>query len=137
MACPAAWPPASAAATETPNAPTIARHATPPDTDFGSRRPRPALIRKPRNGSSGISSSIQQQPSGSGIRNSEPGGSRIPRSAYRSPSPFQQRERVRTQRLAMAEERDHQRKADRSLGRRDRHHEERDDLAVHRPEIPA
>ena len=42
---------------ETTNEPIIARQATPPETDFGSRRPRKALTRNPTNGNSGISSS--------------------------------------------------------------------------------
>src|SRR5687768_552410 len=46
------------AATETPNEAMMAAQATPPDTDFESRRPKNALTTKPRNGSSGISKSI-------------------------------------------------------------------------------
>src|SRR3954470_6368359 len=106
-AAPCAW---SAAVTETANAPSIARHATPPDTLFGRRLPRKALRQKPRNGRSGISASM---------------------------SPLERRKRVGAERFAMPEERDHQREADRRLGRRDGHHEERDDLAVDGPQVAA
>src|SRR5262245_43994316 len=37
-------------------------HATAPEAAFGKRRPSPALTRKPRNGSKGISSSIETSP---------------------------------------------------------------------------
>src|SRR5690242_3397274 len=99
------------ARTETANDAIIARQAMPPETAFGRRRPRDRLIRKPTKGSSGISNNI---------------GARLP---------LQHRERVRAQRLAMAEERDHERQTDRGFGGRDAHHEKRDDLAVDGPQI--
>ena len=82
------------------------RRRLPPDTAFDSRRPKAALTRKPRNGSSGISSSM------AGVYH------------------FSIRERVGVQRLAVPEQRDHDRQADRRLGRRHRHDEEHDHLAV-------
>src|SRR5215471_11873971 len=97
-----AW---SAAATDTPNAASMARQATPPDTVLGRRLPRNALMTNPASGSSGISAIM---------------------------SPLERRKGVGAQRLAMTEERDHQREPDRRFGGRDRHDEERDDLAVHR-----
>ena len=65
-----------------------------------------ALIRNRRTGRSGISSSITRS------------------------LPLQRRERVRVERLAVAEQRNHDRQADRRFGRRDGHHEEHDDLPV-------
>src|SRR6478672_11248103 len=97
---------ASAATSEMPNAAIIARHATAPEIAFGNRRPMVALMRKPTKGSSKISDSTG--------------------------SPFEQRERVRAQRLFVPEERNHQRQADRRFRRGDRHDEERDDLSVDR-----
>ena len=47
-----------AEATATRKAPIIAAHARPPDRDLDRRLPRKALIAKPANGNSGISSSI-------------------------------------------------------------------------------
>ena len=44
---------------ETANDAIIARQASPPETDFGSRRPKKALTRKPASGSRGISKSIE------------------------------------------------------------------------------
>src|SRR4029078_10171126 len=52
-------------------------------------------------------------------------------------SPLKRRERFRVERFAMAEEPDHERQSDRGLRRSDRHHEEGDDLSVHRPELAA
>src|ERR1043166_2018893 len=117
MACSGADIADSTDKTETANAPTIARHARPPEMDFGSRRPIDALMTKPINGKRGINSSM----------------------LYRAPprSPLQRRERVRTQRLAMAEECDDQREPDRGFSGRDRHDEKRDDLPVHQILKPA
>src|SRR5262245_39925883 len=89
----------------------ITRQATPPDTVLNRRRPSTALITKPANGRKGIS------------------GSNV--------SPLQGSKRFRVQRLAMAEQADDESEADRRLRRRDRHHEEGDDLAVGGPELPA
>src|SRR5688500_3502034 len=47
-----------------------------------------------------------------------------------SPSPFQRGERIGVQRLAVPEEGDDERQADRRFSRGHGHHEERDDLAV-------
>src|SRR5689334_3068110 len=86
------------------NAAIITAQARPPETAFGNRRPSDALTRKPASGSSGISTSKR--------------------------SPLQRGESVGTQRLAMPEERDDEREPDGGFGGRDRHDEERDDLAV-------
>src|SRR5690348_3538029 len=90
--------------TEMMNATAITAVAMPPEIDLGRRLPAKALIRKPANGRSGISASTG--------------------------SPLQAREGFGIERLAMAEQRDHQRQADGRFRRRHRHHEERDDLAV-------
>src|SRR5678815_2153503 len=95
-----------AARTATPNEAPMAAQATRPDTFFGSRRPSVALTTKPRNGRSGISSSTR--------------------------SPLQARELVRVERFPGPEERDHDRQPDRGFRRCHRHHEEHDDLSVHR-----
>src|SRR5262249_30648952 len=71
-------------------------------------------MRNPRKGSSGISSS----------------------NMYRG-SPFQHRERIRIERLAMSKQVDDDREADRGFRGRDRHHEEHDDLPFGRAERPA
>src|SRR5690349_1668833 len=97
----------------TPKAATMAATATPPETDFGSRRPRKALIRNPMNGRSGISAS-------SGM-----------------PSPLQRREHVGAERFFVAEQGDHNRQSDRRLGGRHGHHEEGDDLPFDRAKIAA
>src|SRR5918993_2144092 len=89
---------------------TITAVARPPDTDFGSRFPKKALTRKPTNGSKGISASTG--------------------------SPFQGREGFGVERFAMPEQRNDQREADSRLGGGDRHHEERDDLAIVGAELP-
>src|SRR5581483_5815027 len=99
------------AASETTNDAMIAPHATAPEAPRLRRRPALVLTRKPRNGSSGISSSIAL--------------------------PLQFRERVRVQRFLVPEQADHDREADRRLRRRDRHDEEHDDLPVGRPERAA
>src|SRR5215510_7384052 len=96
---------------ETANDASITRHASPPDTLFDSRFPIDALIRKPTSGNRGISDSTW--------------------------SPLERRERFRVERLAMPEEADHERQTDGGLGRRHRHHEEHDDLTIHRPELTA
>src|SRR5262245_33614901 len=96
-----------------PNDASITSEASPPDTDLGSRFPIVELTTKPANGSSGISA-ISGEVTG------------LP--CFRSP--FERRERVGVERFAGAEERDHEREADGGLGRRDRHHEEGDDLPV-------
>src|SRR5688500_9277913 len=87
---------------ETPNDASMTNDASPPDTLFDSRFPIVELTTKPRNGNSGISASM---------------------------SPLQGREGIRVQRLAVPEQGDDQRQADRGFGRRHRDHEERDDLA--------
>src|SRR5688500_18116739 len=92
------------AASDTPNAASITPDAIAPETPRDRRRPKVALIRKPRNGSPGISSSTR--------------------------SPLQRGIGVGTERLAMPEERNHEGQADRGLGRRHGHDEERDDLPV-------
>jgi hypothetical protein len=59
--CSSGWPPLISLQTDsadTRNAPIIVRHARPPEMDFGSRRPKKALITKPRNGRDGISTSM-------------------------------------------------------------------------------
>src|SRR5262245_31412332 len=93
----------SAATTDTTNDASITAHATPPETDFDSLRPKNAFTRKPTRGRSGISSSM---------------------------SPLQRRERIGAERLPVAEERNHERQPDGRLGRRDGHDEEHDDLPV-------
>src|SRR5690349_8496352 len=95
------------AASETANEPAIAAQASAPETGLLRRRPKLALTRNPRNGSSGISSSTSL--------------------------PFQLREHVGVQRFPLAEQRDHDRQADRRLRRGDGHHKEDDDLTVGRP----
>src|SRR4051812_42507374 len=102
------------AAIDSPNAAMIDRQATPPDTAFVSRRPKAALMRNPANGRSGISTSMEL-----------------------APLPLERGERVGIQRFPMAEERDHEREADRRFRGRDRHDEEGDDLAIDRAEIAA
>src|SRR5262245_35818835 len=77
--------------------------ARPPEIDLGRRLPRNALTRKPPSGRSGMSASTA--------------------------SPLQAREGFGVERLAMPEQRNHQRQADGRFGRGDGHHEERDDLA--------
>src|SRR5215831_16869673 len=98
------------AATEIANDISIAPQAIAPAAPLPRRRWKPAFSRKPTSGRSGISSSM---------------------------SPLQARKRRRVERLAVAEQRDHDRKADRGFGRRHGHHEEHDDLAVGRPQRPA
>src|SRR5262245_10178008 len=77
------------AITETAKDAMIDRQAMPPDTDLESRRPSAAFTRYPRNGSRGISASMERR------------------------SPLQRCKGVRAERLPMAEERDHDRQADR------------------------
>src|SRR4051812_34717162 len=93
-------------ATATMNDATIAPTATSPEADFDSRRPTQALIRNPRNGNRGMSSSII------------------------AALPLQRREGVRVERLAMPEQRDHDAEADCRFGSRHSHHEEDDDLSL-------
>src|SRR5436190_2585065 len=83
----------------------IAPQATADATFLLLRRPPKALIRNPMSGSAGISSSI-------------------------GTSPLQLGERVGVQRLAVPEQADDDREADRRFRRGDGHHEEDDDLAV-------
>src|SRR5690348_833931 len=87
----------AASPNDTANAPV----ATPPESAFGRRRPKTALMTKPTNGRSGISAS--------------------------TPSPFQAREDIGTEGLTMPEERDDDGQADGRLGGRDGHDEEHDD----------
>src|SRR3954468_4277074 len=82
---------------------STAGEASQPDAAFGSRRPSEALTRNPSSGNRGISASI---------------------------SPLQRRKGVGVQRLASAEQRDHQRQADRRFGGGDGDDEEHDDLSV-------
>src|SRR5512135_230392 len=91
------------AATDTANDRMMAPHAIVPATPLLRRRPRLAFSTKPASGNSGISS--------------------------RS-SPLQAREGVWIERLAMAEETNHDGEPDRRLGGGDRHDEEHDDLSV-------
>src|SRR5687768_5868541 len=89
---------------EMTNDSSITSDARPPDTDFGSRRPIVALTRKPANGSSGISASIEEV----------------------TTSPLQRGEGIGVERFPAAEERNHERQAHGGLGGRNRHDEERD-----------
>src|SRR5579864_8000830 len=89
---------------ETAKDPMMAEQAIAPAALLASLRPPPAFSRKPRNGRSGISSSID--------------------------SPLQHRERVGVQRFPMPEEGDHDCEPDGRLGGGDGHHEEHDDLPV-------
>src|SRR5262245_39728774 len=85
---------------EQPNAKAMTAVAMPPDAFFDSRRPSVALIRKPRNGKSGI--------------------------RYSTRSPLQRRKRVRIERFLVPEQRDDNRQAHGRLGRRDGDYEEHD-----------
>src|SRR5512147_2780140 len=98
------------------NETTITSDARPPDTDFGSRLPIVELTTKPANGSRGMN-----------------GISEVMSVA----SPLQRRERIGVERFTRPEERDDEREAHGRLGGRHGHHEERDDLAVHRAGEPA
>src|SRR6185295_6113671 len=101
---------------ETRNEPTIAPQATAPAAALLTRLPKLAFSRKPTNGSSGISSSIDTRTK------------KKPRSTLRSPrtyslcglcglggkttaSPFQAREGVGVQRFPVPEQADHDRQA--------------------------
>src|SRR5256885_9954812 len=92
------------AATDTANDRTIAPQAIAPATPLLTRRPKLALSRNPTSGNSGISSSMR--------------------------SPLQTRERVGIERLAMAEQADHDGESDRGFSGGDGHDEEHDDLPV-------
>src|SRR5437867_2226284 len=81
-----------------------------PAAALPTRRPRPAVSRKPTNGRSGI---------------------------RRSTSPLERRERIGIERFAMTEEGDDDGETHGCLGRRDRHREENDDLSVRRAERAA
>src|SRR6478752_210464 len=78
--------------------------ARPPLIDFGNRLPTKALTRKPPNGSSGISASTS--------------------------SPLQRSKGFGVEGLAMPEQADHERQADRGFSRGNGHDEEGDDLPV-------
>src|SRR5581483_2440886 len=91
-------------ASATTNDAIIAPHATAPDALLVMRRPTLALTRNPTNGRSGISSS--------------------------TPSPLQRREGIGIERLAVAEQADHNREADLRFCCGDGHDEEHDDLTV-------
>src|SRR4051812_29957729 len=95
------------AATDTANDTMIDPHAIAPETPLATRRPKLAFRRKPTSGNSGMRSSITS-------------------------SPFQARERIGVQRLAMAEEADHDGQTDGGFGRGDGHDEKHDDLSVGR-----
>src|SRR5262245_61840583 len=79
-------------AAEIPNARPIAAVAMAPETPFDRRLPNVAFSRNPANGRRGISAS--------------------------KTSPFERRERIRAERLAMPEERDDDGQPDRRLGGR-------------------
>src|SRR5262245_14938447 len=100
---------------------SITIDARPPETLLGSRRPRVALTRNPANGSSGINASTV---SSLVTQNSKSKTQTLPA------SPFERRKSVGIQRLAVSEERNDQREADRRLSRGHGHDEERDDLPV-------
>src|SRR5688572_27288067 len=85
---------------ETPKAASITPDAIAPDTPRDSLRPKKALIRKPRNGSAGISSSTR--------------------------SPLQRGVGIGTERLPVPEQGNHEREADGRFGRGNGHDEERD-----------
>src|SRR5215467_3526366 len=99
------------AAAEIANDNSIAPHAIVPEAPLLRRRWKLAFSRKPTNGRRGISSSNE--------------------------SPFQARKRRGIQRLAVPEQRDHDRQPDRGLGGGHGHHEEHDDLAVGRAQRAA
>src|SRR5689334_19756286 len=109
------WTSRATASSDTANEPIIAPQATAPAAAFDTRRPRLALTRKPRNGRSGISSSIGRTP-------------RRHEDAKRLP--LQAREGFGVQRLAVTEQGDDDREADGGFRGGDGHHEEHDDLAV-------
>src|SRR5215471_3888903 len=116
------------AATEIAKDSTTTPHATVPDAFLLSRRAKLALMRKPTSGRRGIRSSMLLFPSKTSLRD-------VRRIASVTlclcdPLPLQARKRIRVQRLAMAEQADHDREADGGLGRGNRHHEEHDDLSV-------
>src|SRR5919108_4873098 len=96
--------------TDTANDAIITNEARPPDTVFGSRRPKNALTTKPAKGKSGINAS--------------------------NPSPFECCEGIGVERFPMAEQRDDERQPDGGFGGRHRHDEERDDLPVDIAGIP-
>src|SRR5262245_24839276 len=100
---------------------SITIDARPPETLLGSRRPRVALTRNPANGSSGINASTV---SSLVTQNSKRKTQTLPA------SPFERRKSVGIQRLAVTEQRDHQREAHRRFSRGHGHDEERDDLPV-------
>src|SRR4051794_6920566 len=116
------------AASDTAKEPTIAAHATAPAAGLPIRRPELASSRKPRNGRSGIRSSIDQTQT---RRLEDTKNQMIFRVFVFSRlvlSPFEERERVGVERLPVPEEADDDREADGRFGGRDRHHEEHDDL---------
>src|SRR5262245_11804019 len=93
-------------AADTTNAAIIMSEASPPETDFGRRRPKNALTTNPASGNAGM-------------RAITGGGLRTPARF----SPFERREGVGVERLPVPEERDDEREADCRLGRRHGHHE--------------
>src|SRR5712692_355140 len=120
------------AASATTNDPSMAPQATPPAAALLTRRPTLAFTRKPRKGKSGIRSSIRSQPRRH--KNTKPDQPilRVFETSWRRWLPFQRRPAIRVQRLAVAEQADHDREPDGGFRGRDRHHEEHDDLAVGR-----
>src|SRR5438046_381148 len=92
------------AASDAANDPAIAAHAMAPDKALLRRRPRPAFSRNPRNGKSGIRRSMQCNHEDTKTRK------------RKSSSPFQLREHVGVERLAVTEQCDDDREADRRLG---------------------
>src|SRR5712692_7778503 len=113
------------ASSDTTKDPAIAPHATAPAAALLTRRPKLAFTRKPRSGRSGISSSItkMRQP----IFLCGLCALRVPTS-WRSP--FEEHERFRVQRFAVAKQADDDREADGGFGGRHGHHEKDEDLAV-------
>src|SRR3954462_2707248 len=111
------WTRRTTDSSDTAKEPIIAPQATAPAAALDTRRPKLALTRNPRNGRSGISSSIERTP-------------RRHEGTKTSQLPFQARKRFRVQRLAVPEQRDDDREADGRFRRRDGHHEEHDDLPV-------
>src|SRR4051794_40699157 len=131
------WTRRTTDSSDTAKEPIIALQATAPAAALDTRRPKLALTRNPRNGRSGISSSIER----TARRHEGTKTSQFVRCVLRtfvsSWLPFQARKRFRVQRLAVPEQRDDDRQADGRFRGRDGHHEEHDDLAVGRAERAA
>src|SRR4051812_49406441 len=124
---------------DTTNDPPIAAQATAPDTGLLRRRPRKALTRNPRNGSSGISSNMSRRGNAKRAKHAKitfamalcgVRGLCVPRFSL----PFQRRERIRVERLFVAEKPDDDGEADGGFGGGHGHHEKDDDLPIGRPQ---